>query len=71
MLVYIGLGDDVCPPETGYALHEALTCPKELHAYPRCAHDAGIYWEMPKVEAFLAQHLRPAAASRRADPTQG
>ena len=71
MLLYIGLGDDVCPPETGYALHDALSCPKELHAYPRCAHDAGIYWEMPKVEAFLAQHLHPAAASRRADPTQG
>ena len=71
MLVYIGLGDDVCPPETGYALHDALTCPKELHTYRRCAHDAGIYWEMPSVEAFLARHLRPAAGTQRADPTQG
>ena len=71
MLLYIGLGDDVCPPETGYALHDALTCPTELHAYPRCAHDAGIYWEMPQVEAFLAQHLRPAATLERAEPTQG
>jgi cephalosporin-C deacetylase len=70
-LLYIGLGDDVCPPETGYALHDALTCPKELHAYPRCAHDAGIYWEMPKVEAFLAKHLRPAGVSLPAEPTQG
>ena len=71
MLIYIGLGDDVCPPETGYALHDALTCPKELHTYRRCAHDAGIYWEMPKVEAFLARHLRPAAGTQRAEPTQG
>jgi cephalosporin-C deacetylase len=71
MLVYIGLGDDVCPPETGYALHDALNCPKELHTYRRCAHDAGIYWEMPKVEAFLARHLRPAVSTLSADPTQG
>ncbi len=60
MLIYVGLGDDVCPPETGYALRDALTCPVEFHAYPRCAHDSGAYWEMPKVEAFLAHHLRPA-----------
>ncbi|MGH2532105.1 MAG: acetylxylan esterase [Thermomicrobiales bacterium] len=61
ILIYVGLGDDVCPPETGYDLHKALTCPKEIHAYPRCAHDAGAYWEAKKVEAFLARHLRPAA----------
>ncbi len=71
MLIYLGLGDDVCPPETGYALHDALACPKELHVYPRCAHDAGIYWEMPRVEAFLAQHLRPAAGGPPAEATQG
>ena len=59
MLVYIGLEDDVCPPETGYAVYRAMTCPKDLHAYPRCAHDAGAYWEASKVEAFLAEHLRP------------
>lgn len=70
-LIYLGLGDDVCPPETGYALHNALTCPKTLHAYPRCAHDSGIYWEMPRVEAFLAEYLRPGAAGMRAEPTQG
>ena len=56
-LVYIGLEDDVCPPQTGYAVYRALTCPKDLHPYPRCAHDAGSYWETPRVEAFLAQHL--------------
>ena len=71
MLVYIGLNDDVCPPETGYALYEAMTCPKELHAHPNCAHDAGNYWEMAKVEAFLAQHLRPAAATLRPEMTVG
>ncbi len=71
MLIYIGLGDDVCPPETGYALYEAMTCPKDLHAYPRSAHDAGRFWEMAKVEAFLAEHLKPATTSRHAEPTVG
>jgi cephalosporin-C deacetylase len=60
MLVYIGLGDDVCPPETGYDLVNAMSCSTEVHAYPRCAHDAGIHWEMPRVEMFLADHLKPA-----------
>jgi cephalosporin-C deacetylase len=60
MLVYIGLEDDVCPPETGYALHDALTCPKQLIATPRAAHDAGAYWVDAKVKEFLAAHLQPA-----------
>ncbi len=37
-----------------------MSCPNELHPYEHCAHDAGRYWVMPKVEAFLAKHLRPA-----------
>jgi cephalosporin-C deacetylase len=61
MLLYAGLGDDVCPPETAFALKQALTCDVTLHTYARCAHDAGIYWEQAIVEAFLAKHLRPAA----------
>jgi cephalosporin-C deacetylase len=61
MLVYLGLRDDVCPPETGFAMYDALRCPKTLHTYPDCAHDAGAYWEAPRVEAFLAQHLTPGA----------
>jgi cephalosporin-C deacetylase len=63
-LVYIGLGDDVCPPETGYALYDALACPKQIDAYPRSAHDAGAYWQGKKVQAFLAEHLRPAGVTR-------
>jgi len=57
MLVYIGLEDDVCPPETGFAVHEAMKCEKELLTYERCGHDAGHHWAMEKVEAFLAGHL--------------
>jgi cephalosporin-C deacetylase len=71
MLVYIGLEDDVCPPETGYAVYDAMTGPKQLHATPHAAHDAGVHWVMPKVVAFLAEHLKPAAPTRRAELTQG
>jgi cephalosporin-C deacetylase len=71
MLVYIGLADDVCPPETGYAFFNALDCPKTIHAYPRCAHDSGAYWEMAPVQAFLAGHLRPANPTGRAQTTVG
>ena len=71
MLVYVGLADDVCPPETGYALFAAMNEPKTIHAYPRCAHDSGAYWEMAKVQDFLAEHLRPARPGERAQTTVG
>ena len=64
MLIYLGLADDVCPPETGYALAAAMTCPVEVHANPRCAHDAGAFWELANVEAFLAHYLRPDVTPR-------
>lgn len=61
-LIYVGHADDVCPPETGYALGKALVNAElTFHAYDRCGHDSGAFWEMPKVEAFLAEHLRPVA----------
>lgn len=71
MFVYIGLEDDVCPPETGYALVEAMRCPKELRPFEHCAHDAGAIWVMPMVEAFLAHHLQPATTREHADTTVG
>ena len=71
MLVYLGLEDDVCPPETGFALFETLRCPKELYAYEHCAHDAGSYWAMGRVERFLARHLQPAGAAVGAETTVG
>lgn len=61
MLVYIGLEDDVCPPETGFALHAAMRCEKRLIATPRCAHDAGAHWVSADVKSFLAGHLSPRA----------
>ncbi len=59
MLVYLGMEDDVCPPETGFAVYEAMTCPKELLTYERCGHDAGNHWAKETVEAFLVDHLKP------------
>lgn len=64
LLVYIGLADDICPPETAFNLRERLTCDITFHAHGGCGHEAGVYWEMPKVEAFLAGHLQPAVPSR-------
>ena len=61
MLVSVGLGDDVCPPETGFDLVNAMTCAVEFRTFPRCAHDAGSYWNQARVESFLAEHLHPAA----------
>ena len=73
MLIYVGLADDVVPPETGYDLVKVMPGEVEFHAYDRCGHDAGIYWEMPKVEAFLAKHLKPALAGTglHAQDTEG
>jgi cephalosporin-C deacetylase len=66
MQINLGLRDDVCPPETGFAIYDALTCEKVLHTYSGCAHDAGSYWEAPRIASFLAQHLQPAGALIRA-----
>ena len=71
MLIYAGLCDDVCPPETAFALKEALPGEVTLHTYDRCGHDAGNYWEMRNVEAFLAEHLRPAKVDQHAQTTVG
>lgn len=58
-LVYAGLNDDVCPPETAYDLIKVMHDDVIFHTYDRCGHDAGNYWEMATVEAFLAEHLQP------------
>jgi cephalosporin-C deacetylase len=71
MLIYIGLEDDVCPPETGYAVYNAMDCEKILHTAENCAHDAGAFWAMAEIESFLAKHLNPAAPTQRADTTVG
>lgn len=61
VFLYLGMQDDVCPPESGFALHRVLTAPTELHTFPRSGHHAGLHWIFPKVEAFLDRHLLPEA----------
>ncbi len=62
-LLYLGLEDDVCPPETGFALHRVLTCETTLLTFPHCAHHAGLPGVMRIVEDFLAEHLSPGTVN--------
>ena len=59
VLMNVGLVDDVCPPETCFATYARLAGPKEMVAYEECAHDGGAFVHAPRIEAFLAGHLRP------------
>jgi len=68
MLVYLGLEDDVCPPETGFALVRGMTCPTEVITTPRAAHDSGRHWLGPKIDSFLAGHLKPVAVESHEVP---
>jgi cephalosporin-C deacetylase len=65
-LVYIGLEDDVCPPETGFALVSKMTAPTEFVQMAHCAHESGRKWMAPRVSAFLAEHLKPAGRRQSA-----
>jgi cephalosporin-C deacetylase len=58
IIVNIGLQDNVCPPETGYALFRAISArDKRLYTYDGHGHDAGRYAHSAIVEQFFAQHL--------------
>jgi cephalosporin-C deacetylase len=65
IVVNIGLRDNVCPPETGYTLFEAVKSEeKRLYAYDGHGHDAGRAQHQPIVEAFLSKHLNPEPVER-------
>lgn len=60
IIVNIGLQDNVCPPETGYALFNKIrAADKRLYTYDGHGHDAGRYQHSAIVDRFLAQHLSP------------
>lgn len=60
IIVNIGLQDNVCPPETGYAVFEHIGAEeKKLYAYDGHAHDANSYGHEAIVEAFFRARLRP------------
>ena len=60
IIVNVGLQDNVCPPETGYALFDAIgSADKRMYAYDGHGHDAGRAEHASIVERFLQEHLEP------------
>ena len=60
IIVYIGLQDDVCPPETAYPLMEKIgTSNKKLYEYEGHGHDANHYEHDRVVDAFFDDQLKP------------
>ncbi len=41
VLFSVGLLDTICPPSTGFAVYNHLTCEKELRVYPYNGHEGG------------------------------
>jgi cephalosporin-C deacetylase len=60
IIINVGLKDDVCPPETGFAMFKEIGSPsKQIYPYDGCAHDAGsAAGHATVVSEFLAHHLR-------------
>jgi len=60
IIVNVGLRDDVCPPETGFALFREIgSSNKKLYPYENCMHDAGSHWHAAITDEFLKAHLHP------------
>jgi cephalosporin-C deacetylase len=60
IIVNIGLNDDVCPPETGYAVFEKIgTANKKLYTYPGHGHDSNSYEHGAIINSFLDGILKP------------
>lgn len=58
IIVNIGLQDNVCPPETGYALFERIASEdKRMYAYDGQGHSAGRDEHDPIINAFFDKHL--------------
>jgi cephalosporin-C deacetylase len=58
IIVNVGLQDNVCPPETGYALFRQIrSTDKRLYPYDGHGHNAGRHLHQPIVDDFFARHL--------------
>jgi cephalosporin-C deacetylase len=66
IVVNIGLQDDVCPPETGFAVFAEIgSSDKKLYPYDKCGHDAGAtVGHQEIIEDFLSQQLKPVAITK-------
>ena len=59
IIVNLGLRDNICPPETGYSLFEAIgSRDKKLYPYDGCGHDAGRTVHDSVVRDFFETHLK-------------
>lgn len=59
VMVYIGLQDNVCPPETGYAAWRAIASEdKQIYPYDGHGHDAGGVHHRPIMADFFKTHLK-------------
>ena len=60
IIVNIGLQDNVCPPETGYALFDRIgSNHKKLYPYDGHGHDAGQIDHVAVVDQFFQKYLKP------------
>ena len=60
ILVNIGLQDNTCPPETGFAVFRAIGSEeKKLYTFDGHGHDARRHQHDETVEAFFKEHLDP------------
>ena len=63
IIVNVGLNDDVCPPETGYAAFERIgTANKKLYPYPGHGHDSNGYEHSAIVNRFFDDLFQPQPA---------
>ncbi len=59
IIVNVGLQDNICPPETGYAAFRAIaSSDKRMYAYDGHAHDAGSVAHGSVIKAFFEKHLK-------------
>ena len=58
IMVYLGLQDNVCPPETGYHLFRALgSKQKELFVYDGHGHDANRKAHQKEMDGFFQKYI--------------
>lgn len=58
VLLSVALMDTICPPSTGLAVYNHLTCEKELKVYPYNGHEGGGVYHDEEKYRFVRKYLR-------------
>ena len=59
IIVNVGLQDNVCPPETGYALFDLIgSKDKKFYEYDGHGHESGRYIHGAVIDEFFNKHLK-------------